>query len=138
MFEDLSRINSATTATAANTTATGSAATGHTAKRTPIAASAGQLPNLSHLVPATPTVTISQARVTSWAHSEPGGIGPWKRNDPTPVATSPAAIHLRSGRVHITQKPAMISAIVVNEFTGCARNPVPIASQSPAAPMNPR
>ena len=69
-------------------------------------ARAGRWVNRSHRDPHPATMVTNQASVTSWAHSLPGGIGPWKRKDPIPVAMSPIPIHPSSRRRAMTMIPA--------------------------------
>jgi len=119
-------------------TATGSAAAGKSPKNTPIVSKPGIRDHLSRPDRSAATTNSSQARVTSWAHSLPLDIGPWKRNDPIPVAIRAIPTQRRSGRRVITTIPATTSASVVSELIGCRRSPTPIDSQSAAAPIRAR
>lgn len=113
-------------------TATGSARTGIAMKVAARTTKEGHPPNFSTRVPATPTTTISHANETSCAHSDPGGIGPWKRNDPSPVNARAVETRMFPDR-RSTTMPARRKADVVAVLTGCPHHSGRMSSQSAAA-----
>jgi hypothetical protein len=115
-------------AAAASPTDTGWAVLGAAANRVAIEARTARRRDGGH--PSTAIAARAQARVTSWAHSDPGHRGPWARKEPTPTRAVMVANSLRSGRLEATQKPPGTKARLVRALTGWLSRPVPMRSQS--------